>query len=239
MTQFGNLRAQFGEQQVANGLANCAAKDQANAARDFVNSMPIPQCEKDKFLKAIDNWEQQNTQPCCADCQEACDQLYNQLMQTAGEAPSGSSAGGASAPGTSTTSGGGPTNSNSALNDAVTGAAVATNQAAGNEEDEESGKTDGKTSGNWLVELAKAMAEIQNKFLQAAMKNKDTMNDNAAAMDNSNGTQGSSEGGSQGDFLNAQSAFQANMQMFNMMMSMTNNMLKTLGQALNTMASQR
>jgi hypothetical protein len=224
MTQFGNLRAQFGEQQVANALANCVTKDQANAARDFVNSMPIPQCEKDKFLKAIDNWEMQNTQPCCADCQEACDQLYNQLMQTAGQEPLDGGSGSAPASGGAAPATGG--SSENGGGDAVS-AATSANQSSESEESE--------GDENWLVALAKAMAEIQKKFLDKAMANKKTMESNADSMDQAS----DQESTGRGDFLNAQSSFQANMQMFNMMASMTNNMLKTLGQALNTLSSQR
>jgi hypothetical protein len=118
------------------------------------------------------------------------------------------------------------------MDGAMASAGAATNQAGESEEE--------NSEGNWLVTLAKAMADIQHKFLKQAMKDKDTMNANTEGMNTSNGTQGGdADAAKQRAFLNAQGSFQANMQMFNMMTSMTNNMLKTLGQALNTLASQR
>jgi hypothetical protein len=193
MSKFGELRAKFGEQQVANGLANCAAKDQADAARDVVNGLPIPQCKKDEFLKAIDKWEQGHTKPCCADCQEGCDALYNQLMETAGQAPLDGATGG-SAPasgGAAPASGGGSANGSSCpADDGGIGTATETNTDAA--ENEEDGKCE-----NWLVALAKAMADIQNKFLDKAMKAKSTMEENMQAMDEA--ADAKSEG--RGDFF--------------------------------------
>jgi hypothetical protein len=229
MTQFGNLRAQFGEQQVANGLANCAAKDQADAARDVVNGLPIPQCKKDEMLRAIDNWEQQNTHPCCAECQEGCDALYNQLMQTAGQAPlDGATGGSALASGGAAPASGGSANGSCPADDGGIGTATETNTEAA--ESEEDGKAD-----NWLVALAKGMTRIQEKFLKNAMDARDRMERTAEAMDAGSGENSNGRG----DFLKAQGEFQGNMQMFNTFMSMSNNMLKTLGQGLNTMSSKQ
>jgi hypothetical protein len=150
-------------------------------------------------------------------------------MQTAGQEPLDGATGG-SAPasgGAAPASGGGSANGSCPTDDGGIGAATSTASQPSEEDDGE--------CENWLVALAKAMAEIQNKFLDKAMKAKSTMEENMQAMDEA--ADAKSEG--RGNFLKAQGEFQADMQMFNTFMSMSNNMLKTLGQALNTMSSKQ
>ncbi|MET0029780.1 MAG: hypothetical protein ABW101_19270 [Candidatus Thiodiazotropha sp.] len=128
-------------------------------------------------------------------------------------------------------------------------------------EKDEDGKDSGSgTSGNWLVALARALSDVQKKFLTAAMENVDTMKANADATtqgdssetggaDQAGGAEqgkdggaveGNKEGGSVAEdtkksrdaFVQAQSEYSANMQMFNMMATMTSTSLKTLGEGL-------
>ena len=114
---------------------------------------------------------------------------------------------------------------------------------------------------NWLVELAKALAEIQTEFLNKAMDNLQTMKDNKDAMNTEQSGQGEGANGSgngteetagttdgnkndadkasRGEFMAAQSEFQANFQMFNMMANMTATSLKSLGEGLTSIARKQ
>jgi hypothetical protein len=150
--------------------------------------------------------------------------------------------------------------------------------------DEANEKTKGgEGGGNWLIALANAMADIQTKFLDKAMDNMATMNENsdaavvgdgdgegndpaegavspgnkamggAAAPPNNDGvkpenpddkpekTEGEikQERAEQQEFIQAQSQFQANMQMFNMMSNMTATTIKALGEGLTSLARKQ
>jgi hypothetical protein len=82
---------------------------------------------------------------------------------------------------------------------------------------------------NWLVALAKAMAQVQNKFLSAAMANQKEMQENTP---DSQSTDKSAEDEKRKKFMEAQSEYSANMQMFNQVATTTATTLKTLGEAL-------
>jgi hypothetical protein len=83
--------------------------------------------------------------------------------------------------------------------------------------------------GNWLVQLARALADVQNKFLSAAFKNQETMNSNAP---DSESKDKKAEDDKRMKFMEAQAEYSANMQMFNQVATMTATSLKTLGEAL-------
>jgi hypothetical protein len=128
-------------------------------------------------------------------------------------------------------------------------------------------KGGGGEGGNWLVALAGSLAGMQTKFLDAAMDNMATMNDNAAGATYGDGdankpekTGQTNEGGQtqtpeqkkeadqakQDDkdakrdlFVKAQSEYQANMQMFNMMANMTATSIKSLGEGLTSLARKQ
>jgi hypothetical protein len=86
---------------------------------------------------------------------------------------------------------------------------------------------EGGENANWLVALAGSLAQVQHKFLDAALQNMKTM-DNNAGVD-----------GQEQTFLKAQSEYQANMQMFNMVANMTANSLKSLGEGLTAIARKQ
>jgi hypothetical protein len=105
-----------------------------------------------------------------------------------------------------------------------------TNVAYSNAENDSDKKKCG-TEGNWLV----ALAEVQKKFLSAAMKNMDTMKGNgSAAISGGDSKDKSAQEKQRNAFLEAQSQsqYQANMQMFNMVANMTSTLIKTLGEGL-------
>jgi hypothetical protein len=124
-----------------------------------------------------------------------------------------------------------------------------------------------KGKGNWLVALAGALANVQAKFLDAAMENMKTMEENSSAAvqgkDKTEETQipenetpeakeareaqeakdakaqDKKEKAARDEFLMAQSQYQANMQMFNMMANMTATSLKSLGEGLTSIARKQ
>jgi hypothetical protein len=84
------------------------------------------------------------------------------------------------APATTTTQQGG-SYVNSLLNQSANAMAEA-GKSQEQKDAEAGGKNSSGSCGNWLVELAGAMAKIQEKFLSAAMANKDTMIANSDGM---------------------------------------------------------
>jgi hypothetical protein len=148
-------------------------------------------------------------------------------------------------------------NGKQSLDEADTKACEATSNL---DKKKEEAKGGGKSGGNWIVELAKALAEIQTEFLDKAMDNLQTMKDNKAGMDTEQGEKsqgggslggmfggdkstetqgGGDQEGSRGEFMAAQSEFQANFQMFNMMANMTATSLKSLGEGLTSIARKQ
>jgi len=95
-------------------------------------------------------------------------------------------------------------------------------------------ETEGKEGGNWLVALAGALAKVQGKFLQAAMDNMKTMEENAGKTGSSGDDKKASN-----EFLIAQSEYQANMQMFNMMANASATSLKSIGEGLTALARKQ
>ena len=111
--------------------------------------------------------------------------------------------------------------------------------------------------------VTKGVTKIQEKFLNEAMKNKDTMMNNIGGM-SQNGEDGEAtelteaeqkeigdfnedgkidskdkDAKTRSDFLDAQSKFQANMQMFNNIANMTATTLKTLGEACTSLSRKQ
>ncbi|MES9834608.1 MAG: hypothetical protein ABW139_20440 [Candidatus Thiodiazotropha sp. DIVDIV] len=118
--------------------------------------------------------------------------------------------------------------------DAHTNAAYSTAEAGAEENEDKCG-----SEGNWLVALAGALAKVQQKFLNAAMENMATMEKNGdSAVSGSDQTDAEKET-QRNDFLEAQSQYQANMQMFNMVANMTATSLKTLGEGLTSIARKQ
>jgi hypothetical protein len=114
----------------------------------------------------------------------------------------------------------------------------------------EEGKEGKSGKGNWLVALAGALAEVQSKFLNAAMENMAIMRENAADSTHSSkdyDKMSDSEKKADQDkkdeardkFIQAQSEYQANMQMFNMIANMTATSLKSLGEGLTAIARKQ
>jgi hypothetical protein len=114
----------------------------------------------------------------------------------------------------------------------------------------EEGKEGKSTRGNWLVALAGALASVQNEFLNAAMEDMKIMEDNAAKstlskddlkeMSEAEKIKHQEEKDEKRDeFIQAQSRYQANMQMFNMIANMTATSLKSLGEGLTAIARKQ
>jgi hypothetical protein len=115
---------------------------------------------------------------------------------------------------------------------------------------EEGDKKEGGTKGNWLVALAGALATVQNEFLSAAMEDMKIMEDNSAqATHSKEELEGMSDEEKQAhqeekdakrdEFIQAQSRYQANMQMFNMIANMTATSLKSLGEGMTAIARKQ
>ena len=200
----------------------------------------LPQFVKDEMNEFICDWLKDNTQCVPSDCQDACDNVYDQVNNQGGNNNC-----------TRTEADGG-----GSLDDADMNACNSTSSLDKEKDDTSAGSK----GGNWLVELAKALAEIQTEFLNKAMDNLDTMKANKSAMDTGEGQGGSATTGaadtaetgmdvgaddkdadeaSRGEFMAAQSEFQANFQMLNMMANMTATSLKSLGEGLTSIARKQ
>jgi hypothetical protein len=107
------------------------------------------------------------------------------------------------------------------MGDAIMNAATSAAEQAGEDADKE-----GAEGGNWLVALARGLADVQEKFLSKAMENLDTM-------------KASTGEDNREEFLTAQSEYQANTQMFNMMANMTATSLKSIGEGLTSIARKQ
>jgi hypothetical protein len=120
------------------------------------------------------------------------------------------------------------------------GEKVASDSCKSEEQKEESdSKGKGSCDGNWLVRLAKALAEVQNSFLSKAMENQETMQNNLPDEKTTEGMSAqekddykAQEQEKRKEFISAQSEFSANMQLFNQTATMTATTIKTLGEAL-------
>jgi len=115
--------------------------------------------------------------------------------------------------------------------------AEAFNNAATSTAEEASEEANGESAGNWLVALAGSLSKVQAKFLNAAMENMKTMETNGDAA--VSGEDAESKETQRNDFLEAQSQYQANMQMFNMVANMTSTSLKSLGEGLTALARKQ
>ncbi|MCG7965510.1 MAG: hypothetical protein JAY63_02860 [Candidatus Thiodiazotropha taylori] len=207
--QLEQLMSQFGQQNVAGGLANCIQQDAANVANQHVDNCGLPKFIQDEMKQFIQDWMKENMQNVPSECQQGCNGVYEQA--TSGSEQSGHT-------------------------DACANAAYA------NAENEcEDNREGGGTEGNWLVALAGALAKVQQQFLNAAMDNMKTMEENGSgATQGGNDTQSAEEKEKQrNEFLEAQSQYQANMQMFNMVANMTATSLKSLGEGLTSIARKQ
>ena len=99
------------------------------------------------------------------------------------------------------------------------------------DEDEEGGGS-GNTS--WLDVLAGSLAQIQAKFLDTAMEHSRTMANEA---DNAAG--GGDDGVRSGAFLEAQSKYTANIQMFSIFSQQVSTSVKSIGEALNAISRKQ
>jgi hypothetical protein len=109
-------------------------------------------------------------------------------------------------------------------------------------------KGEGKTSGNWLVVLAGSLATVQCKFLDAAMEDMRTMEENSAGATQKDTSEMTKEkkqkvqqdqDAARDKFVKAQSRYQANTQMFSMVADMTATSLKSLGEGLTAIARKQ
>jgi hypothetical protein len=128
------------------------------------------------------------------------------------------------------------TEGDSSTSDAYTNASYSTAESGAEESEEKCG-----TEGNWLVALAGALAKVQQKFLNAAMENMKTMEENGsgAVQGGDNAQSDEAKEKQRNEFLEAQSQYQANMQMFNMVANMTATSLKSLGEGLTSIARKQ
>ncbi|MES9942236.1 MAG: hypothetical protein ABW104_19830 [Candidatus Thiodiazotropha sp. 6PLUC2] len=128
------------------------------------------------------------------------------------------------------------TEGNGSTDDACTNAAYSNAENASDDNEEKCG-----SEGNWLVALAGALAKVQQKFLNAAMDNMKTMEENGsgAVQGGDNAQSDEAKEKQRNEFLEAQSQYQANMQMFNMVANMTATSLKSLGEGLTSIARKQ
>jgi hypothetical protein len=240
-SQFGQMLSglmdQFGMDNVAGGFANSMLQNAANLALQHIGNSGQPQFIQDRMNEFTSNWLNDNLHNIPSDCQHACNNIYVQVTNVQGNNNCVHNDGDMS------------------LDDADMNSCIANNEL-----DEENSGAEGGSQ-NWLVALARALADIQTKFLDAAMKNLATMEKNADAMDSASEDQGgaggaNNDGGQQGGqangtddadpnsssrgaFMKAQSEFQANFQMFNMTANMTATSLKSLGEGLTSIARKQ
>ncbi|MES9853149.1 MAG: hypothetical protein ABW170_15135 [Candidatus Thiodiazotropha sp. L084R] len=231
----GEMIGQFGQQNVAGGLANCIQQDAANVANQHVDNCGMPQFIKDEMRQFVQSWMQDNMQNVPSDCQSACNGVYDQATNDQD--------------GSSCTRTDGDGSSSRAESDSQ----MRDNMVDGNCADESEGEGDGeggagKAAGNWLVALAGSLASVQCKFLDAAMKDMRIMDDNAAGStqkDTSNMSDEEKQAYQQeqdkarDQFVQAQSRYQANTQMFSMIANMTATSLKSLGEGLTAIARKQ
>jgi hypothetical protein len=99
-----------------------------------------------------------------------------------------------------------------------------------------------------LVALAGSLASVQCKFLDAAMKDMRIMDDNAAGStqkdtskmnDEEKAKYQQEQDKARDQFVQAQSRYQANTQMFSMVANMTATSLKSLGEGLTAIARKQ
>ena len=94
----------------------------------------------------------------------------------------------------------------------------------------------GGGGGNWLLQLARGLADLQDTFLTKAIDNLNTMVDNA---DYEATGDGEVDQEKKKEFLRPQAEYQASMQMFNMMANMTATSLKSIGEGLTAIARKQ
>ena len=167
---------------------------------------------------------------------DAAELAAERAEETANEGRSSSGRGGSSGSGAASGSGG----ARGEEQDLVSMAAEAmAKQHDENRTDEEGNSTGGSRSGrsggtggsgNWLIALAKGLAEAQDKFLSTAMNAKDKMVANAEY---------DSGSGSKSEFLDAQATYQAAIQMFTMLANVTATSLKSIGEGCTAIARKQ
>lgn len=101
------------------------------------------------------------------------------------------------------------------------------------------GQGEGKGDANWLVAIAKALGEMVGKRaanMQETLGKMEGINNReipSSGEDKTEALQQQSQ-----DFMEANSQFQAESQMFNIMAQTTSNVIKTLGQGISTIAQK-
>jgi len=136
----------------------------------------------------------------------------------------GSSAGESAASGSASSSGG-ASGASHTYEDTAGQLAADAGRPTGNE-DEEGGQVG---AGNWLVALARSLAEIQSKFLDEALKQSNVMA----------GQAGNAGEGKSAKFLEAQALYTANMQLFNIFSQQVSTSIKTIGESLSAIARKQ
>jgi len=93
-------------------------------------------------------------------------------------------------------------------------------------------------SGNWMLQLAKAQAKIQDFFLKEALDANEEM---AALTESGAASQEKGKGTDAGraDFLRAQATFQASIQMFTTFSNITATSLKSIGEAMSSIVRKQ
>ena len=101
-------------------------------------------------------------------------------------------------------------------------------EEAGEEANKKASGKDGGSGENWLVALAKSLANMQAGHLNSAMENRDIMEANSGDSPEERTA-----------FLQAQSEFGADMKLFGMTAEATSNALKSLGEGLQSIARKQ
>ena len=174
------------------------------------------------------------------------------------------SGGGGGAGGAGGASGGG---GEGGLDDALDDAMMGNAEREAEQENEGGGAGSGSSrsgsrggGGNWMIEMARALADVQSEFLDAAMKNLadmrslsgDVIGEGESGEGTSEGSgspgetaPGGNEGGEGAEqsnrqrFLTANAEYQANMQMFTTMSNSTATSLKAVGEGIASIARKQ
>lgn len=222
INDFHRMLDTHGDQQIAGAVHNEFIGSLVGSLKEMIRNSDLPEFKKDQYLEFLDDSLASLEHPVSAEVEEA---VKNSPMGESAAEVGGSSG----------------------FSHGDEDGAIAGSQQ--NTDKPEKSKGNGGGKGNWLLELAKRLAEIQEKFLTIALDSLGTMEANASAMSETNSSGSSSEGssgesggtenGDKGEFLVAQAKYQAAMQMFNMMANMTATSLKSLGEGLTAIARKQ
>lgn len=224
LQKLSSLIDMFGMHNVAGCIANEFMNACATELKNRIMDSNLPDFMKDAAIDYINDMMGESQQPVSPGCEEAmqdspvCQQCAEAGHEAAAEADPSSESGGSSA---------------ASEDDLATDAALFNSRMDNESRRGSASASSSGGKGNWLLELAKGLAEVQDKFLTKALSSLETMKANADSMN------GEGSGGDKGAFLTAQAEYQASMQMFNMMANMTSTTLKTLGEGLTAIARKQ